>query len=229
MRRKSDKTKEYLRMGTGTGANYKSYIQVGEFGSRGISSCIVDYKVHRTVHLLSQVEVMAWYLLRWDDDNLDIREQYPLPKEDTLKIADNYGLPHPYSCNGPRTMTTDLLITRKEGLFAVSVKATSSGLSDSNITNLFIEQQYWLSQGVPWKLITKDQMNDKLYRNIRNVVAHYNDTYFPDEISFLKFLIARKLIEVDMEKEIDYEELLIKKRKELEIWKSEELKLVTNI
>lgn len=226
MRRKSSKTKNTLKMGTGTGANYKPYIQVGEFGSMGTAACVIDYKTGRNVHLLSQGEVMAWYLLRWDDENLDIREQYPLPKEETYKIANEFSIAHPYINDGLATITTDLLVTRKTGEFAISVKASRSL---SKVNGLFIEQQYWKRKGVPWKIVFKDEMHAIKVKNIRNVVAHYNDTYFPDEISFLKFLIARKLIEVDMEKEIDYEELLIEKRKELEIWKIKMLNPVTDI
>lgn len=226
MRRKNKKTKKRLGMGTGEGSKYKPYIQVGEFGSMGTAACVVDYKTGRNAHLLSQAEVIAWYLLRWDDENIDIREQYPLPEGETYKIAKLYGLKHPATDKGLQPLTTDLLVKRKSGDFAISIKASKN---IKNPTNLFIEQQYWKSKGIEWKLIFKDELNVVKYRNIRNIVAHYNDIYFPDEITFLKFLLARKLVKTDMEVQIDYEKLLIEKRKELEKWKSEELKLVTNI
>lgn len=212
-------------MGTGTGANYNPYIQVGEFGSKGTASCIVDYKTGRTVHLLSQAEVIAWHLLRWDDENLDIREQYPLPQEETLKIAREYGLNHPSTKSGPAVMTSDFLVTRKEGNFVVSVK---SSLSNLNVSNLYIEQQYWLRKGAPWKLVTKEQMNITRYRNIKNIALHYNTDYFADEITFLKFLLARKYITTDMDSLIDFEDLLKERRNEIDIWKALQLGLATD-
>lgn len=68
MRRMSQKGKERERRGTGAGANYKPWIQTGEFGSKGTVSNPIDWKTGRQVQLLSQGEVIAWYLLRWDDD-----------------------------------------------------------------------------------------------------------------------------------------------------------------
>ena len=63
MRRKSEKTKNTLNMGKGSGENYKPRIQVGEFGSSGTAARVVDWKTGRVVHLLSQNEVYAWYIL----------------------------------------------------------------------------------------------------------------------------------------------------------------------
>ena len=67
MRRKSQKGKFKEHRGTGTGADYKPWIQTGEFGSRGTAANPIDWKTGRQIHLLSQGEVIAWYLLRWDD------------------------------------------------------------------------------------------------------------------------------------------------------------------
>lgn len=216
MRNKSDKTKNALGFGKGDGKDYKPYIEVGEFGSLGTAACVIDYKTGRTIHLLSQAEVMAWYLLRWDDDNLDIKEQYPLPIEDTLEIAEAYGLKHPCKGSSPTPITSDFVILRKNGTVVISIKSNSN---DANFKNLFIEKKYWESQKTYWKLIEKHQMNLIKYRNIRNVVYHYNDNYFPDEITFVKFLIARKLLVVDINNPINYKKLLLERKEDIDKWK----------
>ena len=223
MRSKSQCTKHKLKMGTGDNAEYKPYIQVGEFGSLGTAACVIDYKTGRTVHLLSQAEVIAWYLLRWKDNVIDIKEQYPLPLKDTLEIAKEYEINHPFKNNEPAVLTTDLYINSSTGNFAISIKANKKELK---YNNLFIEKKYWEKHNVPWKLISKDELNITRYKNIRNVVPYYNLNYFPDEISFIKFLIARKLLIVDMDEPLNYEEIKNERKDEIDKWKISSLKLV---
>lgn len=220
MRSKSEKTKELLKMGTGDGANYKPYIQVGEFGSLGTSACVIDYKTGRVVHLLSQAEVMAWYQLRWDDNNLDIKEQYPLPLKETLEIAEKYGLRHPQKNSEYKRITTDLLIHRKDGDVALSIKAN---ISKMNVNNLYIEMKYWESKGVIWKIIQKKDLSPVRYRNIRDVVHFYNVNEFPDLITFVKYLIAHKYIKVDMDAQLDYQQIIKEHEMEIEKWKNSAL------
>ncbi len=223
MRSKSQSTKRKLKMGTGDKGTYKPFIQVGEFGSLGTASCVIDYKTGRTVHLLSQAEVIAWYLLRWNDNVIDIKEQYPLKLKDTLRIAKEYGIQHPFKNKEPVILTTDLYVSTSTGELAISIKAN---LNNLKYNSLFIEKKYWEEHNVSWKLVKKEDLNFIKYKNIRNVSPYYNLDYFPDEISFIKFLIARKLIAVDMNQSLDYEQILIERKEEIEKWKTSSLKLV---
>ena len=77
--------------GTGTGADYIPWIRAREFNSKGTASTFADYKHGREIQVLSQGELYYYYLLRWQDDVVDIREQYPLDFEETIKIADEMG------------------------------------------------------------------------------------------------------------------------------------------
>ena len=45
---------------------------------RGTTSIITDWKTGRNIHCMSQGEAMWYFLLRWDDSNIDIREQLSL-------------------------------------------------------------------------------------------------------------------------------------------------------
>lgn len=221
MRRKSQKGKFKEHRGTGTGADYKPWIQTGEFGSRGTAANPIDWKTGRQIHLLSQGEVIAWYLLRWDDKTLDVREQFPLDLAQTMQIAENYGIKHPADRQGnPIVMTTDFLVTRTNGEIAISVKSSLEGFKSQNrlIEKAYIEKMYWEKQGVPFRLFTKDEMNRAMADNIRNVVAFYDAEFFPDEISLLKKLIARKLIVVDMTKPLNFRDLLHEHKGELKKW-----------
>ena len=77
-KRISTKTKKLRHYGEGHGINYKPYITTSEFNSQGTTSVIKDWKTGRGVHCLSQGEMLWYYVLRWDDENIDIREQFPL-------------------------------------------------------------------------------------------------------------------------------------------------------
>lgn len=116
--RPSAKTKAVRKMGQGTGADYKPYITTSEFNSQGTTSVVRDWKTGRGVHCLSQGEMYWFYILRWDDTNIDIREQYPLDYCETIKISNEMGYPKP-----KEIMTTDMLVTKEDGSYAAySVK-----------------------------------------------------------------------------------------------------------
>lgn len=72
-KRISRATKLARGQGSGEGAKYKSYVMTNEFNSLGTTSVIKDWKTGRGVHCLSQAEALWFYILRWDDNNIDIR------------------------------------------------------------------------------------------------------------------------------------------------------------
>lgn len=193
-KRLSEKTKELRKMGMGSGKEYKPYITTSEFNSQGTTSVIRDWKTGRGVHCLSQGEMMLYYILRWDDKNLDIREQFPLDAKEVSAIAKSMNI------NSPRDiMTTDMLVTRIDGTMAAySVKA-SSNLSKRQLELLCIEKKYWISKGVDYHLIFKNDMNRVLVSNIRLVTEFYDVSRVFDTISALKHKIAIKEIVIDME------------------------------
>lgn len=219
MRKKSEKTKERLKMGKGEGKDYKPGIQVGEFSSRGTVSICPDWITGRSVHLMSQLETEAWYILRFDDDNIDIREQYLLDKEITSKIAFKKGIIHPHDKNGELlSLSTDFLVTRSDGsMVAVSVKPNKEDLNQRTLEKLYIEAIYWDLKNVEYHLIDRKDIDHKTAINIRDIVAFYNCDYFVDDIQFLKFLMAHKYIKTDLSKELDYREMI--ETKEFKQWK----------
>lgn len=198
--------------GTGEGATYKPWILTREFNSTGTTANIIDWKHGRSIQLLSAGEEMYYYLFRWDDNVVDIREQYPLDITLTRKIAEKYGISHPKT-----TMTTDLLVFYKDkSKIAVSVKsdrtsidyASCDGEEQKNrvrtMEKLFIEKHYWMQKGVQWKLLFKEDLNPEMISNIRRVVVYYDANRVHDPISKVKHLIATKQLIVDMDKPIDY-------------------------
>lgn len=194
--------------GTGTGAAYKPWIKIRELNSSGTATSFPDWKHGRMVELLSQAELWWYVTLRWRDDVEDIREQFPLDIESTTRIARTYGF-RPVQ-KGRKCMTTDFLVTWKDGTFsAFSVKTDrQSILSNRRTLELqAIEYEYWKERGIKWAILYKEDLNPVEIFNILDVVHMYKAENVHDEFSFVRHLIARKLIQVDMAKEIDYPQL----------------------
>ena len=117
------------------------------------------------MHFLSDHEYVAFLELWWDNDVIDIREQYPLDLMRTLRIAGQRGVKHPYDQRTGilLTQTTDLLITRGPyaaiTLDAWAVKDKSELLDERAMDKLEIERRYWGEIGVSWQLVVNDGLN----------------------------------------------------------------------
>ena len=207
--------------GKGHGANYKPWIKIREFNSAGTTANVVDWKHGRTTQLLSQGEEWYYYVLRWDDNVTDIREQFPLfEPEDTVRIADAFGFRHPKDRN--TTMTTDMLVDYVDGhQEAVSIKDSRKDVDYKlaktefemnramrTAEKLLIEKKYWAEKGIIWKLLYKEDLDPQYVNNIRRIVVYYDENKVHDDISRVKHLIATKQITVDLFKPIDYRELV---------------------
>jgi len=221
-----DETKKKRGYGTGTGRNYLPWITTEEFNSMGTCCNPIDWKTGRTVHLLSQTEKRLWYLLRWDDDIVDIREQYPLDIEITKEIARKFNINHPKYRGKEVVMTTDFLVTLKSGAeIAINVKSDEAQRNDQRtIEKTFIEKYYWKEcRDTTFKLVSNKDINENLSMNIELVCVYYDINKVHDESSFLKYLIANKEIEIDMKSEIlNFRELL--KQYGGNLWKNTQLK-----
>lgn len=219
MRRISEKGKIKDGRGKGRGADYKPYIECREFNSTGTCSMPIDWKTGRTVHLLSQAEKAVWYLLRWDDRVQDILEQYPLELSKTVRLAEELGIRHPK--DQQTRMTTDFLVFWKNGTrTAVCVKASKADLENKRTTEkVYLEKMYWESEGVPFSIVVKSEVNVTAANNVRLVTEFYNAEDVFDEISALKHLVARKLITMDLEAgPLNFGELLNEHGKVVREW-----------
>ena len=64
--------------GQGLGKDYIPWIKIQHFPSNGRVSRIKSWKTGRVHHFLSDLETKYFYYLEWQDDVIDIREQFPL-------------------------------------------------------------------------------------------------------------------------------------------------------
>ena len=209
MRKVSLKTKIKEKRGTGTGADYKPFIRVSEFKSDGTASVITDWKHGRAVQCFSQSEVMAYYILRWDDSNIDICEQYPLSSVATNDIREELGF---RKVNNPEfVMTSDFLVLKEDGSYeAYSVKYSRELLTDKEKRNILIEKKYWESRGVAFSVIYKEDIDRTFCNNIRMMVAYYDKANVFDAVSEFRHRVAVKEIAVDMKTKLIYDKDILR-------------------
>ena len=164
--------RKYLAEGRGQGLldDYKPWIQIQDFPSQGIVSRVKGRKTGRVHHLMSNLELEYFYLLDWSEKTQDIREQYPLEDLTTaISIAETAGIRYPYdkASGFPYIMTSDFLITTRNGLAARAIKPIRELKKAQVREKLEIERRYWQHQGIDWKLVTENEIPRTKVRNIQ--------------------------------------------------------------
>jgi len=199
-----DKIARYYKEGRGTGElnNYLPWLTIHDVPSKGRSHRPKGWKTKRKHQILSDLELTYFYYLEWSNKVIDIREQFPLDREDTLKIAAEKNIPHPFesSTQTPIVMTTDFLVTSRLGneifLFARSIKP-SEELEDSRVMEkLEIERQYWEDKGVEWAVINEKVMSKQFFKNLKYIHEYYDLVSSDEEemsLHFLDFLTSQLL------------------------------------
>jgi hypothetical protein len=105
----------WIKEGRGQGylKNYKPWVTVRDFGSKGRSHRVYGHTTKRTHHLLSDLELATFLLLDWNPSVTDIREQFPyLPT--TTQIAEQAQITHPRVRNALQIMSSDFYVDRKD-------------------------------------------------------------------------------------------------------------------
>lgn len=164
--------------GQGEGADYKPFVRVQDLSSTGRSTRTSHPTNHRVAHQLSDIETGYRFVLEWSDMVVDIREQFNLELDITLEIARSLGIKHP---THPKTkefwpITSDFVITTKEGRTIVSTVKPSNSIKDRDIEKFEIERAYWTDKGADWGMVTEEQFPDVLNTNLKFVRKAYDLT-----------------------------------------------------
>ncbi|MDK2123065.1 TnsA endonuclease N-terminal domain-containing protein [Parachitinimonas caeni] len=155
--------------GTGTGKDYQPWLTVRDLPSMGRSHRIWGSQTQRTHHLLSDLELAAFFLFDWNSNVVDIREQYPLRLDETHEIAMQAGIRHPEMRGKIQVMSTDFLVdTSIPGALrmAIQVKTSADLFNPRTIEKLEIERRYWAGKEIPWYLLTEKQIPRAVSANI---------------------------------------------------------------
>lgn len=159
--------------GQGELAEFKPWLLIQLVASEGLVTRILGNKTKRVHHLLSQLELAYFYILDLARSTHDIQEQIALlPWEETLMIAETFGIPHP---KDPKTkefivMTTDFLVVlrRPDGSFvkfARSVKPINKLASRRVQEKAEIERRFWQTRDIDWRFVTEAEIPAILAKN----------------------------------------------------------------
>jgi TnsA endonuclease C terminal./TnsA endonuclease N terminal. len=176
--------------GHGVGSSYNPWLHIQDVASKGLVSRVQGWKTNRVHHFLSLLELRYFYALEWEQNVVDIREQYPLlPLEETLAIADECGVKHPTDpkTKHPIVMSTDFLYTVRLGIFEIdyarTVKYSNDLQSIRTLVKLEIERRYWRARGIDWKIVTERDISTVLAGNVEWIHPYAdlcNFTSLPD-------------------------------------------------
>lgn len=208
--RKTDKYRLIEGRGIGRELDYVPWIKTHDLSSKGWSFKILGWKIRRIYHLLSKKGELDFFLnTQWQDDVIDIREQYPIiPIDETITIANELGIKHPSIINKfgelqEEVMTTDFVITKKENEMTYDIARDikmSEQLSKNRTYEKFrIVKNYWERQGIDWGVVTEKEIpHMKAY----NLLILYYDYFwaeqrniFGDELFKLIFEFKDKLVQ----------------------------------
>ena len=177
--------------GQGTGRDYKPWLSIHDFA--GITKCsrIKGWKTGRTHGLFSPLEVKAFYLLDWEDDVTDIREQFPIPLEATIQIAQSLRIPHPKSGGGFSMLPTTFLINRGTEETAISVTPKEPKKRHA------ILKAYWEGRGISHHVWTENEIDAAVAQNIEWVHPYRGETpQVPEEELFVQIATGQPLKDV---------------------------------
>lgn len=173
--------------GSGHGTEYRPWIRISEFSSRGRRHRIECVKFARTLHLLSDLERSAFFVSEYRRDVIENREQYPLlPLSKTQQLADDLLIDHP---RPPRSfvdcvMSTDQVWTIEalsgKTLQPIIVKYTDALEDSRTIAKIAIEWEFWTDAtgAHPPRIFTEYDVNINFDQNWDFIRATLTPGYF---------------------------------------------------
>jgi hypothetical protein len=166
--------------GRGSGTDYKPWIRVQDFASRGRIHRVLGMKTNRVHHLFSDLEANAFHLHDFHPLVSDIREQYPLlPLEETIAIAEECGIVHPSDpyTRCPIVMTTDQFVTFSDATGDAYRARTIKYKKDLSklrvLEKLEIERRYWKTRHIDWEIVSECEINTNVVANIKWIRPYF--------------------------------------------------------
>lgn len=166
---------------------YRPWVTVRSSHTYGQGQILNSRHTNRAHHLLSRGELNLFLKLEQLNNIVDILEQYPLPILETLTIAERLNILHPgahkerHKHKGripAKTMTTDLVLVRKNGneiyIEPYSYKYMSDIFNNPNrrkvqrtLSKLRIESEYWATQSKKLTIVTDADLDKTVTYNLK--------------------------------------------------------------
>ena len=167
--------------GRGEGLDYKSWLTGHEFASRGRFVRLTGRTVPRLYRFMSTLEADAFVIYDNMPDVTDILEQYYDTLEETLEIADQLHVRHPFSGKYYNPVTTDLVVRKGNAWIARSIKSSRDLEDERTLEKLEIERIYFEQHNIEWKIVTEKELNRDLVQNLNSLwYGESPEKLFPD-------------------------------------------------
>nr|WP_288500611.1 TnsA endonuclease C-terminal domain-containing protein [uncultured Pseudomonas sp.] len=182
--------------GLGQGSDYKPFIYTRDVSSLGRSHRLLGSKTRRLHHLLSDLELAIFLTLNRSLHVTDIREQFPMRVEDTVRIAEEFGLPHSRYQGSPQVLTSDFLVdfdAPQRPTVAIQAKYSADLQKPEVIERLELERRYWQEKGIPWVIVTEREISRVAFANIQWLYpAHAEENIVQDELTHYQQLFMNE-------------------------------------
>jgi hypothetical protein len=155
--------------GQGQSKSYKPWLYVQDVPSDGRSHRVYSHKTGRVHHLLSDLELAAFLTFDWQPQTIDIREQFPIRRDESREIAEHSEIKHPNVRGIDQVMSSDFLIDTNNVLapqFVVQVKSLSMMNDLRTMEKLELERRYWDSKQIPWVIFTENEIDPVMKQNM---------------------------------------------------------------
>ena len=149
------------------GDSYYSGIYTYEVPSKEKVARVRGLDGRQVHHCLSQHEKHFLTILMYDSEVSEIRDQILLPLEDTLALASLHGLRHPYADQCPAVLSTDFYYCKNGHWQAIATKTTRDLSRETVPEKLELERLYWEKEGIPWRIVTEEDIPRTLSNNLR--------------------------------------------------------------
>lgn len=163
---------KWIKEGRGSGehADYKPWLTVRDLPSLGRVHRVFGHKSKRAHHLLSYLELAAFLLLEWHSEATQIREQFPLERDTTRRLAVEAGIKHSSIADVDQYMSSDFLVDttdEQEPRFVWQAKYASALGDARTVEKLEVERRYWAEKKYPWYLVTEREIPDVVFKNVQ--------------------------------------------------------------
>jgi adenylate kinase family enzyme len=183
--------------GSGSGRTYKPYLTVRDVSSLGRYNRSPSVTVGRVHQLLSDLEYHVLLMLDWDSQVIDIREQFPVPLEESQAIAREMGIAHLSYQGVDQVLTTDFLvdinIQGKLVRRAISAKYAKDLDDPRVLEKLELKRRYWTSKGIPFNLVTELEIPQLLQKNVKwfhPYMNHFDLDTHEQQQEYFRILLA---------------------------------------
>lgn len=174
-----------IKEGRGSGQNseYKPWLTVRDLSSIGRVHRVFGHKSNRTHHLLSDLELSVFLMLEWHREVIQIREQFPLQRDITRRVASEAGIKHPNIAGVDQYLSSSFLVDstdEKTPKFVLQAKYKGVFKDARTIEKLELEQRYWHEKTLPWYLITELDVPAVVAKNINWLYPAQREEEYPE-------------------------------------------------